>query len=218
MQTALESVPSSRSTIHARFPQSPVAATVGIANFPAEDEQEMTDDWTRGVLDKYADYQRYAARHAAPSAIFGVQVVGAATAKTVLLELMLSEIFVSTTMLRVEASQTMRRQTRGDSLPPRPASTVAPPSQPPPPTAAESPAASPSPPPVAPPSTTFMDLLKLSVKRANLVFSEHSPHRTPVETTQILNFALRQCSLRVEREANNDTRLRLALDEIEGGK
>ncbi|KAI6225838.1 FSA-C domain-containing protein [Aphelenchoides besseyi] len=176
---------------------------------PTAVRTDMSNDrWTLGVLDKMSDYRRYAEKIQQPTALFAMHVTGKWTTKTLLVELMLSELFVSTTMLRVDFSHTHRRllDSNGPHV-----------SNPAVPTATSQ---------AADPTVVLsrdqedalkpLDTVNLEVKRANLIFSEHRQQRAPAETKQILNCALRAATFNFDILSDHRKHLLLILGEIEG--
>lgn len=138
---------------------------------------ELSENWAKRVIDKLLDYQRFARRTSQRHSQLAINTVGTWVIKTVLLESIIGDLFVSTTMLRVELSHAHQRvftsKTHFSSD-----GGVAPISA-----AKSKHQTEPKP----------LDLINLEVRRANLIFSEHRTNQRKIsETKQILNCSMRQ--------------------------
>ncbi|KAI6241376.1 FSA-C domain-containing protein [Aphelenchoides fujianensis] len=133
-----------------------------------------------------------------------LHVTGKWTAKSLLLELMLGDLFVSTTMIRVDLTHTHRRlrDAHGPHVPVVQKAVDVP---------GESNLAC-----EQPESTKSRDNVNLELKRANLIFSEHRQQRTPTETKQILNCALRSGTCVFDVLGDGSRRLSVVVGEVEG--
>lgn len=177
--------------------------------FSAEILTAREDMWTTGVLNKLYDYQRYAyviitvlPEHAfafrskakVQRETIHVTVNGIGAIKTVLLESMLTDLFISMTLAKIAVDHKHLRTHRnlvtadGQNLSKR----IEDPSTPQTTDSAGS---------KSPMNGAVTDSCSVSLKRANLVVAEHrtqQQQRTP-ETKQILNCSLRETSLVFER-------------------
>ncbi|KAI6182660.1 FSA-C domain-containing protein [Aphelenchoides bicaudatus] len=148
---------------------------------------EPVEDWATNVIDKLLNYQRFASRTTQRNSQLIINTVGSVAIKTVLLESIISDLFISTTMIRIELSHAHQR-IFNSRKPFSPTSTSIIKSKTIPAEGKHSNDGKP------------MDLVNLEVKRANLIFSEHRANnqRKPSEIKQICNCSLRQSFFKFE--------------------
>lgn len=148
---------------------------------------EQNDDWSKSVIDKLLDYQRFASRMPQRNSQLIFNTLGSVAVKTVLLECMISDLFISTTMLRIELSHAHQRMFNSQKVFSSSSAHIMKSKSVP----ADGKIAS---------STKPMDLVNLEVKRANLIFSEHraTQQRKTSETKQICNCSMRQSFFKFE--------------------
>ncbi|CAD5207349.1 unnamed protein product [Bursaphelenchus okinawaensis] len=147
------------------------------SRLPSSLNEEITEFcWITGVMDKLHDYQRYASKTLHRSCLLSVNIKGGCNLKSLLLECMLTDLFISLTFMRITPNHTHNwiLQKDGGLASPRKSSK-------------RSLSGSDQP--------KLSDSVSLDIKRANLVLSEHRTHqKLQSETKQILNCSLKQSS------------------------
>uniref|UniRef100_A0A1I7S228 FSA_C domain-containing protein n=1 Tax=Bursaphelenchus xylophilus TaxID=6326 RepID=A0A1I7S228_BURXY len=172
------------------------------SRLPSSLNEEVVDlYWTEPVMDKLHDYQRYASKTLQRSCLLAVNIKGGCNLKSLLLECMLTDLFISLTFMRISPSHAHHWSLQKDGAltsPRKPAKKNASASEP-----------------------RLSDSVALDIKRANLVLSEHRTHqKLQSETKQILNCSLKQSSGLFEVNLYPDRpparKLQIQLGDMEG--